>query len=561
MISALQNQRISRQYRVQTRVRKPAKGGTSFSLISSLKNIFIACSIGLTLFYLATSSRTFSLLMPQERLSAQGINDDMRPEMRHSSAATAGSSSSLFSVFAQAIANAVSEGRQLDTAEVVAEPAVPASPFSTAAAKAAIEQSLGAGPLLRPEFRRPPRYEVQEGDTLYALAERYNLSVFSLVRMNRVTDPTRLQLGQTLHLAPSLLPTLEGDAPEEIIISADSTLGVAPLKVNFSADSPLQDGTFLWDLGNWRFAFDGNPSNTFQSPGMYTVKLRVYSGEKLVASSNRLNINVIPRKSQVSDRRFITLAGIGDKLDLGDSAGLAALHQKPVLFKESQSSLYVAVKGGYSRLSLNNGKKNHYLYTFVSPFASVHSFEPDFDWYKTQFGTGIQGNCGPATVAMACLWSTGRDTAVASIRSDIGMPFSNGAIGFEHMLGPLKRRSVPFEFRPLEREADIRAVVDRGNIGIILIHTSQIRKTRGDARKNLVGRYYNDSTGHYIVVKGYTLDGRYFIVYDPIPSDWNANSTRYADGVSMIGRNRFYPVSEIMKALRRYELLEIRQAR
>ena len=77
------------------------------------------------------------------------------------------------------------------------------------------------------------------------------------------------------------------------------------------------------------------------------------------------------------------------------------------------------------------------------------------------------------------------------------------------------------------------------------------------AEDNLFGQYYIDSGGHYLMIKGYSLDKRYFVVYDPIPSDWVANSKRYADGMSMYGRNRYYDVDELFTSLRAPQVLEI----
>jgi len=158
---------------------------------------------------------------------------------------------------------------------------------------------------------------------------------------------------------------------------------------------------------------------------------------------------------------------------------------------------------------------------------------------------------------MVSHWATGVNTSVATIRSEIGMPFSNGAVNFEHMVKPLRRRGIQFLLRSVSSERDIMNAIDRGNIAIALIHTSQIEKTKGNRSENFVGRYYSDSVGHYVIIKGYTLDKRYFIVYDPIPSDWSSNRTRYADGVSMLGKNRYYPVKQVMRALRRGQMFEI----
>jgi hypothetical protein len=104
---------------------------------------------------------------------------------------------------------------------------------------------------------------------------------------------------------------------------------------------------------------------------------------------------------------------------------------------------------------------------------------------------------------------------------------------------------------------DIKDVIDSGSIAIILFHTSGIKTSPKDPSEDLFGKYYNDSTGHYIVVKGYSLDGNYLVIHDPIPSDWGVNSFRYGDEISMIGKNRYYPSAELLKALRRNDMIVI----
>lgn len=54
-------------------------------------------------------------------------------------------------------------------------------------------------------------YTVQGGDTLSALAERYNTTVEEIVAANGMTDPNSLQPGQTL-IIPSLLQTPQAAA-------------------------------------------------------------------------------------------------------------------------------------------------------------------------------------------------------------------------------------------------------------------------------------------------------------------------------------------------------------
>jgi hypothetical protein len=186
----------------------------------------------------------------------------------------------------------------------------------------------------------------------------------------------------------------------------------------------------------------------------------------------------------------------------------------------------------------------------VSPFPSKHSFEPEYDWYKTQFATGINGNCGPACVAMAIYWAKGEDIPVARVRNEIGMPFRNGGIDFSHMDRSFDKHDVRSRRANIRSLEDIERIVDRGNIAIVVFNTRVLSKTKGPAASNFTGRYYDDITGHYIIIKGYTLDGKYLVAYDPMPSDWVSNNTRYADGATLLGKNRYYLASQLLSGMR-----------
>lgn len=60
--------------------------------------------------------------------------------------------------------------------------------------------------MLRPSPTPAGLYEVQEGDTLSDLADRFNTTVEELLVANDLSDPNSLQVGQQL-IIPSLLPT------------------------------------------------------------------------------------------------------------------------------------------------------------------------------------------------------------------------------------------------------------------------------------------------------------------------------------------------------------------
>ncbi len=525
MISVLRNQRIHRKARRGFVKIRPS---TLFPIKLNLRSLLIAGSMLLMIIYLFTSGKMVPSLLPQDH------NANTKAEWNEASA------SGTVSVSREAVQSA-----QASLASVVA--------FTP--------KTLS---------QTPSQYRIEQGETLYKIAERFGLSVFELILLNHIEDPTKTRAGRMLELSGSRAyragESAEIPFPTKLEITADKTSGTAPLKVSFALKNPPSEGTYMWDLGNWIFAFGENPTYTFANPGVYDVKLRVRSGGSMTVSNSSVTVKVLPRKNRRSFKKYLTLSNQGEMLNLPallpsemgtESISRLRVNQQPVLFKEQQNNMYVASGSGYSRITVSNGSQSHSLFTFVSPFPSVHAEERDYDWYKTQFGTGILGNCGPSTVAMACYWATGIDTSVSTIRSEIGMPFPNGAVNFEHMIKPFRRRNIQFLIRSVSSEKDITNVIDRGNIAIALIHTSQIEKTRGDRTKNFVGRYYSDSVGHYIVIKGYTLDKQHLIVYDPIPSDWSSNRTRYADGVSMLGRNRYYPVRQVMHALRQGQVFEI----
>ena len=192
------------------------------------------------------------------------------------------------------------------------------------------------------------------------------------------------------------------------------------------------------------------------------------------------------------------------------------------------------------------------------PEGEMREISADFDWYKTQFGTGL-GNCGPAAAAMACYWSTGEDITVEQIREDIGEPNNSRAVSLDHLKAVLNGRDVPSSFEWLGSADDLRGLIDGERIAILWIHTGWLSHTEGDAAATRIGRYYEDECGHFIVLKGYTLDGRYFLAHDPIPGDWYTNDVLYPDG-SMLGRDRFYPSEEVWKSLKSLRIIAIRRS-
>jgi hypothetical protein len=263
-----------------------------------------------------------------------------------------------------------------------------------------------------------------------------------------------------------------------------------------------------------------------------------------------------PRAAAAGDaaRRFITV-NPGDTVDFGDrsvSLGTGA----GLLHRIGLSGRYRAVSSGHAVVEVGRGRAKRQVYLFVSPVPSHHVTREDVDWYKTQYGTGI-ANCGPALVSMAILWARGKDIPVQQIRAEIGYPNDDGGTSFDDLGGSLGRHGVSYRSPTLSSPRDLVSILDHGHLAFVLIQSGDIQKVKGDPTANLVGRYYDDDEGHYVLVKGYSLDWNYFVVYDPYPVDWESNSLRYADEVTMIGKNRYYSAPQLFDALKTRMVIEV----
>ena len=258
--------------------------------------------------------------------------------------------------------------------------------------------------------------------------------------------------------------------------------------------------------------------------------------------------------SRRAGTRYLTL-NPGDTVDL--SPGPVSFGGHPELLARLGLTWRFRAQGaGHTLLTVGKGKARRQLYLFVSPVPARQVGREDVDWYKTQYGTGY-ANCGPALVSMAIFWARGQDIPVQAIRDEIGYPYDDGAVSFDNLTQSLGRHRVKFSSPQLAGPDDLRKIVDRGHIALVLIQSGDIQMVQGDPVTDLVGRYYDDDEGHYVLVKGYTLDHGFLVVYDPYPVDWESNSLRYGDAVSMIGKNRYYPTDQLFDALKTMVVIEV----
>jgi hypothetical protein len=287
--------------------------------------------------------------------------------------------------------------------------------------------------------------------------------------------------------------------------------------------------------------------------------------------SNPLYID-IPHPGSVAERsttRFVTLSSPDEILALNGEivqvARYPSVAAAPLDLSESDS-FFTKIKfnksGYYGLTVMEPDQGEHYYSVFVSPIPSMHADADltQFNWYRTQYDTGTTSNCGPATAAMAISWGTSRYFPVSTVRQAVGWQ-GDGGTSFEELLTVIKREGINASIKNLRTVQDIRDVIDSGAVAIVVFRTDGIKTSRADPASSLFDKYYTDSVGHYIVIKGYSLNEEYFIIHDPIPSDWGRNSFRYQDDISMIGRNRYYSSKELLNALRRPNMIVIPQLR
>lgn len=83
--------------------------------------------------------------------------------------------------------------------------------------------------LVGPQFRMPQRtftYTVMRGDTIYSIARKFNTTVNEIAALNNITDPNMLQVGQRL-LIPRIPPFPRPDERDTMVytVRPGDTLG------------------------------------------------------------------------------------------------------------------------------------------------------------------------------------------------------------------------------------------------------------------------------------------------------------------------------------------------
>jgi len=450
------------------------------------------------------------------------------------------------------------------------------------------EVQTGAGSQAQ-DRSRDFEYPVRPGETLSEIAYTYDVSYDFLAWYNKITNANRIRVG-TVIIIPSLA-NIENNKQEYQKYKTKKRQTASPAKttkpvkniqiayeslnngtgsgvtVHFSIVNPPPDlKSYEWDLGDGKRSFRETPSNEYSQPRTYPVRLTAQDNAGNIYKSNPLYID-IPYPASMSEHsttKFVTLSSPDDYFVVDGTIIKVARypHIEDVLdLSESDQVLSKArfKKSGYFGVTVreSNGRDQYYS-IFVSPVPTVHVdlATSNFNWYRTQFNSGTPSNCGPASASMGISWGTGKYHPVSAVRQFIGWQ-GDGGTSFEELIRAIKNQGVSAEMQPLRTMQDIKNLIDSGSIAIILFHTDGVKTARLDPKLDLFGKYYNDSVGHYVVLKGYSMNGEYVVIHDPIPSDWGSNSFRYGDEISMMGRNRYFNTNEVLRSLRRNDMIVV----
>ncbi len=423
-------------------------------------------------------------------------------------------------------------------------------------------------------------HTVEEGETLSEIARFYNVSIENLTLYNNLQDPNAIYIGKRIFI-PSYAhekdiqprPVLQNTQlsvannlsnntiylpKARLFINAEKEFNGLSLKADFnlSVSRKIELQRYIWHLGNGLKSYQKESSYTYQKPGTYKVYLESYDTYGRTLRSNELFIDVpYPYTYADSGHRFLTINNVGESFILDGNIVSVKGHENPedifqvITELENGGREYLAMQAGYFACTVEQEDLSRQVFLFISPIESVHTETNTLNWYRTQFNTGTLGNCGPATVSMAAAWAKEKYVPVINIRQAIGWR-GDGGTNFDELISVMGDHGVTATQQHIQNTQDIFDIIDNGNIAIVLFHTGGISEVKGDPSTNFFGKYYPDAVGHYVIIKGYSTDKNYFIVQDPIPSDWGSNSKRYNDGISMIGRNRYYKADELLNSLR-----------
>ncbi|MEN6479987.1 MAG: LysM peptidoglycan-binding domain-containing protein [Anaerolineales bacterium] len=180
--------------------------------------------------------------------------------------------------------------------------------------------------------------------------------------------------------------------------------------------------------------------------------------------------------------------------------------------------------------------------------AGAISTARDYGWYRYQgaadSGPAAGRNGGPTAVAMAIQFATGENVPIREIREFIG---GNSWTFLDDLQRALTQYGVQYKRLTTLDEIN-KAIADRGSIVIVHLWMDWIMpgpdylRAYSDPQVN-VGRFYPFTQSQWVVLSGYSPDGRYFQVQDP--NVWDGNGIYWYSDNSPKGHDRYYLYGQV----------------
>jgi hypothetical protein len=229
----------------------------------------------------------------------------------------------------------------------------------------------------------------------------------------------------------------------------------------------------------------------------------------------------------------------------GGGDGFAWSSSDPAVAAVGADGVATGQGGGNAWISASGAGGSGRSLLFVAPLDSFHAGRPE-EWYRTQMDTGqaSRNNCGPTAVHMAIAWYRGAAELAPGVEEIRGRHVNNnGWWSTADVSESLTHYGVPHAAHSVSSADSIRACLQRGRVVILCLEMKWIRYDRHP----FYDRFYTFDSGHFLVVKGWSADGRYLVVYDP--NSWSQDA--YGDGTFM-GRNRYYLADEVCLSARNW---------
>jgi hypothetical protein len=180
----------------------------------------------------------------------------------------------------------------------------------------------------------------------------------------------------------------------------------------------------------------------------------------------------------------------------------------------------------------------------VYTYAESSDLNKSYDWYRAQMNTGSASgaNCGPASVSMAVKYAQNKDVKVEDVRN----LYYNGKNWWytNDIKNALNYYGIGYTVKALISKEQLMASISQGHILLICLNMSSISKDEINKSESKYNRFYENVTGHFIVLKGYMKDQKWFLSYDS--NNWQ--NDYYSDKTPK-GRNRLYSIDEVYNSM------------